>query len=110
MLSRSQRLSVEQFDCVMKKGRLFHSTLFTLRLLCDQNEVGIAAVAPKKMAKTAVERNRIRRKIYEAVRPMCIRIRKCHMILLAKPGVSVAKQKDISEDIGRVFVKSGILR
>ncbi|MFA6143013.1 MAG: ribonuclease P protein component [Candidatus Omnitrophota bacterium] len=115
MLPRSQRLSVGQFGIVMEKGRVFHSTLFLIRVLKTGSGIKVAAVAPQKAAKKAVDRNKMRRKIYEAVVPPLSKYdgksaTGYHVIVFAKPAAAAAEFKDIVSDINTVFVKAGILK
>lgn len=111
MLSRSQRLSVEQFNSVMEKGKIFHSSLFLARILSNQIDTRISTVTPKKVSKTAVGRNKIRRKMYEAVRNFKDSIPPgSYIIIFAKPTIIKSKQIDIVTDIKTLFVKAGLLR
>lgn len=95
----------------MKKGRVFHTPLFIIRILKDQVlDTRIAAVSPKKIAKTAVIRNKIRRKIYESVKSFKKSINSpIHVILFAKSGIIEARTEDIKSDLTSFFVKIGIL-
>ena len=111
MLNHSYRLTVEKFNQVMEKGRVSHSPLFLVRILRDQADIRISAVAPKKVSKTAVGRNKIRRKIYEATRTYKHRIIPgLHVIIFAKPTVLKATQKEIVADLEDIFVKSKLIR
>ena len=111
MLSRSYRISVGQFNTVIERGRVAHSTLFLARILKDQPDIRIAAVASKKIAKTAVVRNRIRRKIYEAVRPLKSSLpSSIHVLIFAKAGLLQVTHKEIEADLKNLFVKAGLLR
>jgi ribonuclease P protein component len=76
MLKKSSRLNTEQVKMIMEKGRMAHSPLFTLRFITnpkkidDKNKtIGIrfAAIISKKTAKTAVVRNKMRRRVYGAL-------------------------------------------
>ena len=68
MLKKSLRLSTEQINEVMEKGTVVHSPLFTIRYIKrDTGATKFAAVAPKGVAKTAVSRNRERRRVYAAI-------------------------------------------
>jgi ribonuclease P protein component len=111
MLSRSQRLSGEQLDAVMEKGRVAHSSLFLVRALVGQKDTRVAAVASKKIAKTAVGRNSIRRKIYTAVRPIKdVLVTGVHIALFAKAGILQASNDEITNDLKNLFVKVALLR
>ncbi|MFA6315494.1 MAG: ribonuclease P protein component [Candidatus Paceibacterota bacterium] len=113
MLPRSQRLSVPQFNVVMKTGRVTHSSFFILRAYRDNGIEGsrIAAVVPVKVAKTAVLRNRFRRKIYEAIGPLYpALLTNIHGIVFAKSDLLKAKTVDLEKDIRDLFVKGGLLK
>lgn len=111
MLPRSQRLSTEQLDSVMEKGRVTHSSLFLVRVLGGQKDIRIAAIASKKIAKTAVARNLIRRKTYNAVKTIKSKINPgLHIALFAKSVINTKKVTEIETDVQNLFVKAGLLR
>ena len=69
MLKRKQRVTSEVFSRVLKKGKTCHSDNFTLRFISGTS--GRAAViVSKKIAKTAVSRNTIKRKVRSALVPL----------------------------------------
>ena len=122
MISHSHRLSTKQFNEVIKKGRVFHSPLFLMRVLqTGEGPARIAAVVPVKIGKTAVIRNALRRKTYEAVGPLLSKIKEgLSVILFAKTIANGSNPKSrsektltgalISDDLKGLFVKAGILR
>lgn len=111
MISRSQRISGEQFDSVMEKGKIIHSSLFLARILGGQKDTRIAAVTPKKIMKTAVARNKVRRKIYEAVKEFKLEIVSgVHILVFAKSTAIKSTQTEIVTDMRTLFVKAGLLR
>ncbi len=111
MLPRSQRLSGEQFALVMKNGRVSHSALFLLRALPGSPDTRISTTVPVKIAKTAVQRNKFRKKMYEAVRVIFSEIvPNTHIAIIAKPQLFQATQKAIETEVKEVFVKSRLLR
>jgi ribonuclease P protein component len=109
MLKKSHRLSTKQFLEVMGKGKVHHSSLFLIRVFGTEDDVRIAAVAPKKVAPTAALRNVIRRRIYEATQPL-IRsiILGTHVIIFAKAEATRADFKDMASDLKSLFSKAKI--
>ena len=107
MLKKSSRLSTEQVSCVMEKGKSVHSTFFTVRFLNKQKSAGFAAIVSKKVAKTAVSRNFIRRKIYEAlhVGAMTKKNKDNWIAILAKKDVATFNLKDLTKDLQTLFQK-----
>ncbi|MFA6295639.1 MAG: ribonuclease P protein component [Candidatus Paceibacterota bacterium] len=111
MLPRSKRLSVEQFNAVIEKGRVFNSTLFLMRILRVESSMRIASVVPQKIAKKATDRNKLRRKMYEVITPLLKNVvGEFHAIVLAKSTAIKAEFTDLTTDMRAIFVKAGILK
>lgn len=69
MLPKKIRLTTGLFDQVYKLGRVQHSRLFLVRSQSISEGSGslFAVSVPKKFAKTAVLRNKIKRLVYRAI-------------------------------------------
>lgn len=68
MVSRWHRVPRSVFKTLFLKGAIYRSTLFTLRFLnTPEPRAFFAVTISAKEAKTAVLRNRIRRRLYEAI-------------------------------------------
>lgn len=68
MLPSPFRLSKISFKTLLEKGCAVHSSSFTLRYRQVPHSTKFAVVVSKKVAKTAVERNTLRRRIYPVLR------------------------------------------
>lgn len=111
MLSKTKRLSKIQFDEVFQKGRVFHSPLFVVRVLFEQKDTRFSFVASKKTAKTAVERNASRRKIYNQIKKSITnKGLGAHFIFIAKKSLKAVAISEIEKEINNIFVKSGVLK
>ena len=121
MLKSIHRLSTKQFMEVMEKGRIYTSPLFVMRAYIqptkanDYKNGGISAVAPKKVAATAVMRNKLRRQIYEAVAPLQNTLSSlikgssvASVIIFAKKETLTADFQDMTADLKNLFVKAKI--
>jgi len=94
---------------VMEKGKIYTSPLFVIRVLVKEKTVGISAVAPKKVASTAVLRNKLRRQIYEAVAPLrSSLIPGISLIIFAKTETLKADFKELSPELKNLFSKAKI--
>jgi ribonuclease P protein component len=113
MLPHSQRLSTAVFDEVFKSGRLVHTGLFTVKVKSTTGTSRFAVSVSKKIAKNAVDRNKIRRRTYSAIgvvlkgkksikKPIC-------GVFVSKKGVEKASMDEIKADILAFFVKNGLL-
>lgn len=111
MLSRSQRLSGEQLDSVMEKGRVTHSSFFWLRLLKYEGNSRFAAIVPHKVVKKATGRNALKRKMYEAIRPLLPKTSSGYLVVVcAKTPAVGTEQLSISKEMNEIFVKSGLMK
>ena len=115
MLPRSKRLTTALFTEVMTQGKILHSPFFTIRLMktatTSLKETRFSVVVSKKIVKTAVERNKIRRRVYSIVRASIGKISPgFHIVLLAKQPLLKAKIQDIATDLSTLFVKSGLIK
>ncbi len=65
MLKKTNRIPRGQFDVVFKTGKRLHSP--HLQLIYVPGETAFSVVVSKKIAKQAVVRNRLRRRLYGVV-------------------------------------------
>lgn len=114
MLPSSQRLYTKQFNEVLEKGRVVHSTLFILRTLSakDKSQSRFGAVVSRKVGKTAVARHRLRRQMYEGIRKFYSGLRDLRLwaIVFAKAPAADAEAAAITEGVKEIFEKAGILK
>ncbi len=113
MFKRSARFSTRQFNQVLEKGRVVHSPFFVLRFVYEEKKQlpRLAAVAPQKIFRTAVRRNKARRQIYEAVRSLYEGLPpKVSIIIFAKNPVITAPFTEIIQALKEIFVKAGLMR
>jgi ribonuclease P protein component len=82
----------------MKKGGFLNSSFFTLRFLKDPlNSTHFSVVVAKKVAKTAVSRNKIRRRAYSVLGKTVKN--PYFVILFGKKGVEKATFAEVEADI-----------
>ena len=113
MLPHSHRLTTALFDEVFETGRLFHSDFFTVKVkkVAGNSRSGISV--SKKIAKSAVLRNKIRRRAYSTIAELLgaqsKHIFNVHGVLIAKKGAEKARIEEVRGDIRNLFVKMGFL-
>jgi ribonuclease P protein component len=66
MLKKNERLTKKQFDRFFSSGKRVHSPAFTLLYTPEETFHG-AVVVGKKVYKKAVDRNHLRRRLYNAL-------------------------------------------
>jgi len=67
MLPRRQRLSATEVKEVLARGRSRRGAVLSVKVLSTTSPFRCAVVVSKKVAKTAVVRNRLRRGVYRAL-------------------------------------------
>lgn len=111
MLPKSKRLPTSEFKEVIEKGQSFHSPFLILRAFSGKKESRFSISVPKKVAKEAVARNKMRRQAYSAIRPLEKRMEKgFNAVLIMKPDAHKLSFADLSVEIEKIFVKSGFLK
>lgn len=112
MLSRSHRLTGRDMERLVKTGRVARSPFFTIRFIeTESGPAKIAAVAPVKAFKTATRRNRMRRRVYEALRPLMGRMRdSVHAAVFASAEASDMEQQNVIRNLAGLLGKAGLLR
>ncbi len=86
----------------MKKGGTLSTPLFVFRYIA-QNTPQYAFVAPKSVAKTAVERNRLRRQGYNSLRGFILK--PYAGIFFYKKEAKNATSLEVKEDIYKILSK-----
>lgn len=111
MLSRSNRLSGEQLNLVIEKGKVLHSPFFWLRFRKEDGLSRFAVLSPVKIVKTAVKRNYFRRKVYSIIRSFQDGIISGqHIVICPKEPAIKADMATLAEQVREIFVKSGLLK
>jgi ribonuclease P protein component len=67
MLPKKERLSRKEFNRFFSIGKRFHFPTFQV-VYAPYTTLHVSVVVSKKIAKTAVHRNKVRRRIYDIVR------------------------------------------
>jgi ribonuclease P protein component len=122
MLPKKRRLTTELLDEVMTSGRIFYSPILSLKAIKvkynsstkdkknNLEKSRFAVVAAKKYFKTAVLRNKMRRRTYTALAATIAHIDdNFHCILMLKPSAIELDPSELKEAIHEIFVKSQII-
>ena len=67
MLPKKERLSRAEFNRFFSLGKRFHSKTFTI-VYAPHDSLHVSVVTSKKVSPNAVDRNKVRRRIYDIVR------------------------------------------
>lgn len=112
MLAKINRLRKNKdIQKVFEKGRAFKQDLLILKILPnDLDKSRFAFIVSKKFSKKAVDRNKIKRKLREAVYSNLKKNQNgTDIIVIANPGLEVKNFKEIKEIISNLFKKAKII-
>ncbi|MGL5830913.1 MAG: ribonuclease P protein component [Candidatus Altimarinota bacterium] len=69
MLKKTQRLSKQKVQYLLKKGKYFSNSYLGIKLLANKVQINrFSVIISKKTLASAVDRNHLRRQIYEIIR------------------------------------------
>jgi ribonuclease P protein component len=115
MLPKKHRLPLRtDLVQVKEKGRLVQGRLFSL-LVSQQAVSGrqpsrFAFIISTKVHKRAIKRNRARRLLIEAIRPLLTKIKPGHdVVFLAKKGIIDEELDKIARELRKLFRKAKLI-
>jgi ribonuclease P protein component len=113
MLAKKFKLiSSEDFSKVQKEGTVFQSDSFGIAYLDrgDKDPSRFGFIVSTKVAKDAVDRNRCKRAMSEAVRINSVNLAGGHdVVFLAKTGISRISTADIMREVRISLRNAGLL-
>lgn len=105
MLSKAERLTRKEIS-YLSHGKSVFGTLISVRF-CPAADSKFSVSVSKKVASTAVERNRIRRRVYAAVEDARKALKKpLFLMLLPKRECSTVPLDALKSDISGLFEKA----
>lgn len=104
MLPKKNRLNREEFNNVWKNGKRVHSPVFTFIFVNNLEKKGnFSCVISKKVQKTAVKRNLLRRSIYGSIDTLNGRNIGISGIFILKPEVKDLNKQDLLKNVEKTF-------
>jgi ribonuclease P protein component len=111
MLPKSKRLSTKAFTEIIEKGQSFHGPFLIVRVTASDTQSSFAVSVPKKVAKLAVDRNKLRRQIYSVISTLEDKIvKQGKVVIIAKAGLEKLLFGEFGDEINQIFVKTGLLK
>lgn len=113
MFSKKNRLKKrDEFNLTFKKGKTFKNRFLKVKVKKVKNEEKkIGFVAPVKIFKKAVERNKVKRMLREAFKPFLEKIPEGnYIILIAKKGIEKKELEEIEREINKILIQANILK
>ena len=111
MLAKKNRLKKrEDFDNVYKKGRRIGSRFFLIKTIKGNKDTRIGFIVSKKVVSKIVLRNKLKRRMREAVQSFQGDIKKGYdIIIIALFGSSEKKYSELKKDLINLFQQGKLL-
>ena len=115
MLPRQRRVTRRQFPLILQAGRSYHTSFLSLRVSLWPPKEAVkttlfAFVVSRKVAATAVDRNRLKRRARAIVRELLPQIKDNYACLLFfKQGATKLPYPELKEIIRVMFIRSSII-
>lgn len=114
MLPRTHRITKHDCTNILSKGVSVYTPYFSLRFIkngpVEPRDSIFGVIVSKKVAKTAVERNLLKRRTREIIRSFLKNIQPgFKTMVFISSAAKKLKKEDFLREIKAVFVKAGIL-
>jgi ribonuclease P protein component len=114
MLARKYTLTgKKRFEKVLREGRFIQANAFGLALLKreDQDQTLFGFIVSAKVSKEAVQRNRVKRAMSEAVRFLTARAKNGYdIVFLAKQKSTQISTDEIMREVSEILIKTEIVK
>jgi len=108
MLQKSKRIPRKAFKPLIDSRNYLNSEHFSLKL-APSNKVLVAVTVSKKVSKSAVVRNRVRRRAYNAFKTILPSLKNHLFMLISKPGIEKLKSPQIEDELRKLLTKSNLI-
>ena len=98
----------EQFTAVFRRGRGYPGGLIVVRVLHNEFDYSRLGLVVGKQVGGAVERNRAKRLIREAVNIRAL-APGWDLVVIARPGIRGAKCQDVERELLQLLSKAGVV-
>lgn len=112
MLKKSKRVNKQLFPHILKKGKVYYSRHFTLRVIQKQTKKDgkVSTVVSKKIERLSVRRNKIRRRFYHALKPNLTDPLSFTGVFFIKKGTYSLSFKDMKDELRGLLLVAQILK
>ncbi len=106
MPSKTHRITTKNFKALIKNGKRFNTLCFSF-LYLPANNYRFSIVIPKKVAKKAVARNKIKRQAREITKKIVLdkNIHNMHFVVFLKQNCKFGKFRDLESLLKQDFEK-----
>ena len=99
MLSKGKRLERQLFAEILKSRNLYHGAYFSLRYLSTETASKFGVSVSKKVAKSAVARNTLRRRAYSTISRLVHGLNPGLYLFVAKNGADKLKGERLKQEL-----------
>lgn len=108
MLPKQQRIQRKDFSLLFEKGKSFRNSLFLLRFLESKSKPQFGFSVSKKVAKRAVDRNKMRRLGYNLLKSYLPKIKKSALVSLSFLK-KTDNEREINKEMASILKKAQLI-
>ena len=108
VFSYEDRVHSEEFEEVLKKGKMIHSPLFSLSVLKNSKKA-YAVVASKKVSKKAVVRNKNKRRVRHALKKITTSLPTASYIVFIKKDLTAISYTELTLELSKLCERAAVL-
>ena len=110
MFKKSSRVQKQLFPHILKKGKVYYSKHFTLRIVQKQGnrEGKVSFVVSKKVERSAVRRNQLKRRLYHALKENLVVLSSFIGVFFVKKGAHLLSFSDIKNELAELLESAKI--
>jgi ribonuclease P protein component len=103
MLSKEKRIPRADFKQILLEKNFFNSQHFTLRTANSLNKARVSVSVSKKISKSAVVRNKVRRRVYSATNYFYRELKPNLYLIISKSGADKLKGENLNKELRTLF-------
>lgn len=108
MLPKKRKINSSTIKKVLHNGVSFSSPLFSLKVMKNTPDVGFSVSVSSRIAKTKVDRNKFKRRVYNALTTILKGVKSGKGFIFIKNDPTRISFKDMKQEIVNLFIKAGI--
>ena len=112
MFKKSRRVQKQLFPHILKKGKVYYSKHFTFRIVQKQGnrEEKVSFVVSKKVERSAVRRNQLKRRFYHALKENLVVLSSFIGVFFVKKGVRLLLFSEMKEELKSLLLSAQLLK
>ena len=112
MFKKSKRVNKQLFPHILKKGKVYYSKHFTLRVIRAKGNMKekVSFVVSKKVERCSVRRNQLKRRCYHALKENVTSSPSFIGVFFIKKGIHLLSFREMKEELKNLLLSAQLLK